>query len=521
MRDAFGEVDPDEIDVIDFVEFDASAFAEDDEPDVATRPNRRRWVTPAAITSVIGIAVAGLLVWSPWRTDETKSFPDGATPNLTLTEELVFDNPPAELAAASLGNISGENQFFGGLSDAEGYFFAEPGVTWDVFAERSNGTWAAFFSVKQGSEFEPDLELDDSETAGTVQNTPAVIGSVAGGTREITFGPVDGWIFSVVSSDMSLPESLNFAEAVGVDDGVPTLSTDRVLGTMVPIGDIADYTVAVNTLIQATTPFVVQPGIVSVHYGDFDGDFEDGGVAYSIATQPVASGTTMAMLRFALGGQEGQSVHGQDAIVVDDMSDPFGAGGEVGSVVAWVEGGRLIVVVGADGIEATLALAESVRPATEDEWAEVVDVSEVSFIPDDVTSIQVGSGVTLYEGVDAETGTTFALTAQIGEDGAMSICTEQQSADAAESACDAEIFLDVSLLRYTDGPTGRQFVYAMVERGLGADAEIRITLADGTVDTFPLVELSADLPGLAAATVLPDEFELVELWIGEEVVATL
>ena len=356
MRDAFGEIDPDEVDVIDFIAPDASAFESRDESFETTIDTRsRRWVVPAAVASVVGLAAAGLLVWSPWREDNTKSFPESPTPELTFTEQLVFDNPPAELSSASLGEAT-DNEFgFSSFADAEGYFFAEPGVSWDIFGGQSSGTWAAFFAESADSENAPDLTVESGETGGRVQGAPAVFAPTQDGVREITFGPVDGLVYSVVTSGMSLAESTAFAEAVGVNDDIPTVANESVLGDMNAIGDIADYGVVFSTVFGALSSFGVQAGVVSVHYGDFLE--EVGGDAYSIASQPMPSNSTIAMLRFAFGGEEGKTVHGQPAVLIDAQQDALSiGGGQVTSAVAWVEGGRLVVVAGPDDIAATLAL---------------------------------------------------------------------------------------------------------------------------------------------------------------------
>ena len=383
MRDEFGEIDPDEVDVIDFIEPDASAFGADGddaaEPDVGG-DHRRRWLVPTAIVSAVGLAAAGVFALAPWREDDTRSFPESSTPELTLTEQLVFDHPPAELTSASLGQNSEEGFGFTSFADDEGYFFAEPGVSWNIFGGQSNGTWAAFFATAPDSENAPDLSGAEDGTAGTVQGAPAVIAQPQNGLREITFGPVDGLIFSVVTSGMSLADSTAFAEAVGVDDDIPTIADQTVLGDMDPIGDIADYGVALSTVFGSTSVFAEQTGVVSVHYGNFLEDL--GGDAYSIATQPVLSGSTMALLQFAFGGEVGKAVHDQPAVLIDGQDGAFAFGdGQFTSAVAWIEGGRLIVVAGPDDIAATVALAESVRPATEDEWAAVVETVRNSVDP--------------------------------------------------------------------------------------------------------------------------------------------
>lgn len=101
----------------------------------------------------------------------------------------MFGDPPAELTSSSLGIATTDDSLLGTLLEYEGYFFAEPGVTWDIFDGQSTGKWAAFFAAKQNDDDNPvDMEVDGRETAGTVQSAPAVIGPVDGGIREVAFG---------------------------------------------------------------------------------------------------------------------------------------------------------------------------------------------------------------------------------------------------------------------------------------------------------------------------------------------
>jgi hypothetical protein len=44
--------------------------------------------------------------------------------------------------------------------------------------------------------------------------------------------------------------------------------------------------------------------------------------------------------------------------------------------VLWWEGGRVILVAGDGDLSATFDLAETVRPATDEEWAEVEALAE-------------------------------------------------------------------------------------------------------------------------------------------------
>lgn len=532
MRDTFGEVDPDEVEIIDFIDADPSAFdangpvtgqAGTEQPAseqlVATR-HRRRWLIPTAVIGVAAIA-AGAFAWSPWTDDDTTAFPDGGAPELTLTDRLVFDDPPAELTAASLG-ADGGGSLNDGLQDALGFFFAEPGASWDFTSGQTTGTWAGFVAIAADNENAPSVDEDNGgESADTIQGAPAVVHPVSGGARGITFGPANGLMFDVVTAGMSLAESLAFAESVGIDNGVPVISDGSVMGAMEPLGGISDYSVAIGTGFAAMSPFSEEPGIVSAYYGEFD--FNGAGnraPTYSIATQPVSGSSTLSMLQFVLGGETGQTVHGQPAIVVAEIESGFGLAHVTSSLVAWVESGRLIVVTGADGAEATMALAETVRPATDNEWAHVVEVAQNSFDPS-IPLFPAAETVTLHTLVDPETGNTVAVTVEIGDD-LLTPCVEEQNNNGSSVSCGAFVTVDMlPIVLTTDDSSGRRFVLALTNCDGCDEAELRIKLADGTIESVALEAFGPQLPGPAVSTLLPDDHGTVELWIGDKLVASL
>ena len=76
-------------------------------------------------SEILGGRLAVLVAWKPWVNDFKirLSFPSAAPVEPTLTEQLVFDVPPAKLSAASLG--TGEDALKT-LADVDGYFFAAP-----------------------------------------------------------------------------------------------------------------------------------------------------------------------------------------------------------------------------------------------------------------------------------------------------------------------------------------------------------------------------------------------------------
>lgn len=503
MRDEFGEVDPDEVDIIDIFDPDADVFgAESGEAPFLAPYRRPRWVMPTAVAGVVAIAVSGFLVWAPWSGNATTSFGSGDAPELTLTERLVFDDPPAELAGSELGEPS-SNAFFGGFEDAEGYFFAEPGVTADFFSGESTGRWAAFFAVPES---EDDLDVPDGPQT-IVQGVPARI-STNDNEQQIEFGPVNGQMFSVVTSGMPLTESLEFANAVSVENGTPTV-TRGALGDMQPIGDVADYTTVLTTLF-ATTDFGSQPGVVLVQYGEVTIDDEgDVGLLYALATQPVVSDRTLGMLHFLFGETASAVVHGQPAVVVDQTDEISEA-----AFVIWVEGGRIIVVIGPSDATSILELAESVRPATDDEWAEVEAVERTSGF-DDFPVEPPDQSIALYESADG----SEVLTAQF-DDGLLSVCTERRADDGMSASCNS-MNLEPPILAQHTSQDGKRFVVAIVSRDVIEPAELRITLADGTVETLPMRDVSNQLPGPATAAPLPDDHGPIELWVGDKLIKTL
>ncbi len=137
----------------------------------------------------------------------------------------------------------------------------------------------------------------------------------------------------------------------------------------------------------------------------------------------------------------------------------------------------------------------------------VYDVTSTEFVP-------------LYSDVDAETGDTFLFTVSFNE-GRLLMCIEKQSDDGPRGTCDDEPRSHELPILWAGNREGHRLVLAIIERGLRADGELRVTLADGTIETFPLVDHGVDLPGPAVATVLPVGHGAVELWVGEIIVATL
>ena len=525
MRDAFGEIDPDEIDIIDadpltFGPSEHLATSTDDPAEPLAR-RRSRWLTPVAIggTAALAIVVVAvtLLVWQPWENhDGIKiSFPSAAAGTATLTAELVFAGPPADLTAAHLADSTngGEGGLF--LPDAEGYLFAEPDATFRT-GRGGTGRWAAFFAAPVGGRDAPTLGGGDPSTTVTVQGTPGLVTtSIGSRTTQINFGPLGGNMFSVATSELSRAESLAFAEAVSLDHGTPVLNDSSVLGDMRPLGTIADFASVVGLSMVSGEPGLAQADIVFAQYGS-------GGKRYSVSSRPSFT-SDLTMVSFFFGGGEEATVHGHPALAFEiNPDDPllaFGSGS--GSVIAWVEGGQLVMVTGPDGGVATSALAESVRSATDAEWADVTRVAANTVDPtSEILDRQIDDGyVDLDSGVDGETGVAYTFRARI-DGGQLSTCISEATNTGASNACRLEQRADLPLLTTQDW-NGHRFVLAVVAADVADNPELHVTLADGTVKVRPLNNLGDAFPGPARGWLLPDDAGTVELWSDDGVVATL
>lgn len=512
MRDEFGEIDPDEIDILDA---DPDAFGAlplpPDQPEseagVDTLTRRRpRWLVRALAASAVALVGAGVLVWQPWADDTDTggvSFPSASTDGSeALTEQLVFGEPPGELTLAGLGD--GDNDVGGfGLDGAVGYFFAEPGARFQ-FGQGGAGRWAAFFAVALDSPDAPTVDVEDA-TAGTIQGSPASVSLEGGGPISVEFGPVDGRMFSVATSDMSRAETLAFAEAVGVDGDTALVADSSVLGEMMPLGTVAEYFDVLQLAFQSSAFGGFGPGMISVHYGG-------GNDTYTLSS--VAAGDDgLAMMHFVFGDGVGAAssvtVHDLPAIATTTGDQAFAD--EPVNFVAWVEGGRLVMVTGPDELDDLVALAETVRPASDDEWADVVAVA-VQTGEFDEFPVEADHAA-LIDG-DLPGGGTFEFSVGFA-DGMLTMCLDEETANGGSGVCsDTPHQLPLLLVEHRDGLS---FLLAMTDSDVSS-AEVRLHIDDDTVETYPLDEWRIELPGPAAAWVLPDEWLRAELVIDGEVV---
>lgn len=358
---------------IELIDADPDAFGPTERPARPPRPPRRPrpWLAPLAFgVAAALVAAAAFVAWRPWDERRTISlrFPtsDDAAP--TLTERLVLDEPPATLGAASLGlAVDGTQSSLANLEGATGHFFAEPEATVG-FGQASAGRWAAFFAVPEDRSTAPSIRT--SSAVITVQGAPGqLITSVGNRTIDLTFGPIDGLMYSVVTSELTQQETLAFAGAVSAEGDASIVRDSTALARLRPVGSIADFVAALRLVAGAIEPANEQAGVVSAQYG---ADTDRVSVTSRSATAEI-----LPMLRFLLGATERDTtVHGEPALVFTaDDGDPLAGSDELGTIVAWVEGDRAVMVSGQEDAATTTSLAETVRPATDEEWAEVTRLS--------------------------------------------------------------------------------------------------------------------------------------------------
>jgi len=355
--------------LIEILDADPYAFGSSgrDTPPRAPR-SRPQWSVPVAVAAIAAVAlVATLAVWKPWENDfqVRLTFPSLSPVEPTLTEQLVFGDPPDDLTLASVG--AGEDGF-NNLAGADGYFFADANANFNL-GQGGSGRWATFFAGRSDSTSQT-LQNGDGALDVIVQGAPGtILTSIDSQNIELNFGPIDGRFISVVTSELTQDETLAFAEASVFDDSVPVIADAWTVAGLQPVGSISRFGSVFGFVVTAANPVNAQPTIVTAQYGPEDRRLT--------VTSHATGDNDLKLLSFFLGGEIDSDVHGQPALTyVADPSDSLLAFGiEFGSIVAWVEGGRMIMVTGKMPVDELIELAETVRPATDDEWAEVVSVA--------------------------------------------------------------------------------------------------------------------------------------------------
>lgn len=463
---------------------------------VAPDPADSRFTLLVTLAVLVALLVAFSVgtALRPWeRAPQALRFPVAPRQLGTTDGRLVFDSPPGDVQAASLGT---GDAFPLAVDDpgGTGYLFAAPDGHFEFQGMPNAGAWAQFNAVTDPVDFTTSPDE-------TVQGTPAEVVPDAFG-MSITFGPIDGLTYIVITQHLSRDESLRFAEAVTIDDGAPAITDDRALGELRPVANLTEVGRASSVLYAAT-----QAGTFSwrdVVYAQYD--HPDGQA--TVASTPIDRDDVATLLRYYLPEGTAATVHGQPASV----SKVPGASQHL---VAWVEGGRLIVVSGPGDAQATVALAESVRTATADEWAEVEDVAART--PNPMSSVYdppKGTTITLLDGIDPN-GDPFTVNAE-WKGTQLSACVVRHSIgscallDPVRDPALVPVSLD-----------GLQTIVAMVPTEVVDAPEVRVIYRDATIPMakYALGEWGSALPGPTIGLLVPSGVATVELWNGGQLVA--
>ncbi|MBK9969645.1 MAG: hypothetical protein IPP16_02515 [Acidimicrobiaceae bacterium] len=467
MRQPPGTGDIIEIDVIDA---DPSVFGGHDapgEPRVRRRPPRRVLVTVVIVVAVMSTAA---LVWRPWQHAPTwRTFAAAPPAASSLTDQLVLDLPSSRI----LGLQPGQN-----LAADEptplGYVFAEADGTYDY------GTWALFHSRASNGRG----EVTPSKSTAVVRGLQAKVRHVRVRTT-VTWGPIDGNYWDVESNRLDGPAALEFANAVGVVEGVPAIERSYSLGTLLPLGDVETLTrvqvlashLGGEPVLSRFTPTVLT----------YEGD-----TAPVLAASIVADSDALAMAEFYFGRGSNIIVHGLPALLIETR--------RLGTLIVWQEGDRLVAVAGAEPTARMISLAESVHPATRAEWAQVID--EVT----DVETFRVDTA----QQVTFSTGNTpdgLAWRASITLGNPVVICVHFGPADSSMAEC---IFsTPLSPATHVIGTESlNAFVVAVLPIGIAQ--QLVVTDVTGNSTAYEPVPVDATTSAVAALLPLGATYELVD-----------
>jgi hypothetical protein len=327
-------------------------------PEGEPRPRRpfptRAVLLGGAVCLVLAGLVVGLLAWKPWYDDPRLVLDDTRVRASELSERLLFDPAPSELRGTTEDGeaLDGAEAW---SATSVGYFFTDAGATFDP--DDGDDRWFGFYARPVS---DPRTPLIFGQT--TIAGAPAEVSDETNGDLvEMAWGPVEGFTFTAAASNLTVEQATAIAEQLRIEEGKPVLLDDRTLLGLEPLGSFGDY-ISLMTLSQFTQDNGAGlDRLVGLYYG-YDRE--------SVVSIPGRQ-TALDMVEFVLNHtpKEGQ-VHGLPAYGFTKGSGPFG-GFDVSTVVWW-EGGRLIFVAGAGEVDDVFDLAETVRPATDEEWDDVL-----------------------------------------------------------------------------------------------------------------------------------------------------
>ena len=481
MRQPYGPGDIIEIDVIDA---DPGVFGPSVAPKAArARRVRPRWVAPTAIATA-GVCCAVALVWRPWeQPPDWRTFGPAAPALSSLSDRLLID-----IENSSLVNVEEGQNLDANEPTPLGYVFAIPGGTYDFEA------WALFHSRGSNSAGEALV----STSTDLVHGMQAVVHRVRVRTT-VTWGPIGGNYWDSETNRLDKGEALRFANAVGVVAGLPAVAYGHDLGELQPLGDVktlARVQVLIAHLAGEPVLSKFTPTVLT---------YEVGGTPVTVAS--IGTDTDgLAMARFYLDHGSDVTVHGLPGALIDTR--------RVGKVVVWHEGDRLIVVSADVADEQLIAIAQSVRPATADEWDRItadaanrltkpsVDEITTTTLPFDTTR----SSETIAAGTLPD-GDAFRVSITLGNPTV--ICAHVGPDDTSRGSCVYATPLSPATHAIHDDVSDAEFVVAVLPHD--SARVLRITSATGEVSVIEPTSMLSDSTFALGALLQPGAtYELVE-----------
>jgi len=468
MRQPHGPGDIIDIDVIDA---EPGIFGAPATPrPIRLRRPRPRWLAPTVV-AVVAVCGTVAVVWRPWeRPPEWATFGPAAPAASSLSDRLILDLDGATVISVQQG----------GNVDADG-----PTPLGHVFAVRGGSyehdAWALFHSRASSAVGEAAV----SKSTDLVHGLQADVRSVRVRTT-VTWGPVGGNYWDSETNRLDDGDALEFANAVGVVAGLPAVAYGHDMGALKPLGDVKTL-----ARVQALSAHLVGEPLLSKSTPSV--------LTYSVGGAPVtlaSIGTDMdglAMARFYFGQGRDVTVHGAPGAIIGTR--------QIGKVVVWHEGDRLVVVAAEGTDDELLAMAQAVRPASATEWNRVIATTA----PDSSADfIQIGPAPTIGAGLTAD-GTNWRGSITLGNPTVFCI-HDLQATGVSEASCVYTTPLSPSTHIVDHEGLGATFVSAVVPR----DTQLlRITnLAGDSADFEPI---GLDDTTAAVAALLPPgaTYELV------------
>ncbi len=475
MRQPHG---PGEIIEIDVIDAEPGVFGPSETPGPArVRRPRPRWLVPVAI-GVLAVCGAVAMVWRPWEhPPEWRTFGPAAPAVSLLSDHLILDLGGADVTDLQDGqNLDAEEP------TPLGQVFTVPGGTYDYDA------WALFHARSSNS----------AGAAAASKSTELVRGLQANVRRvrvrtTVSWGSIGGNYWDVETNRLERDDALKFANAVGVVAGLPALAYGYNLHNLQPLGDVKTL-----TRVQGLAAHLAGEPVLS-KFAPTIVRYDLGSIPVTVAS--IATDTDgLAMARFYLDQGRDVTVHGLPGAIIETR--------QIGKVVVWHEGDRLVVVAAEATDDQLLAMAQTVRPASGEEWDRLIAATAPEIERSDVaatTQNVAGQQSTTIASGSLAGGSAYLVSITLGNPTV--ICAHVGPDDSSRGACVYATPLSPSTHALHDDVSGAAFVVAVAPTGSHV---LRITSVDGTILDVQLNML--DDTTWAASAVLPEgaTYELLD-----------